>query len=80
MNINKLRNIEFVTSSGERVYALRKAIGLTLEQFTFAMDVEISQVHRIEKGKVNPTLTTLIALAEGLDLPLSKLTEMPFNK
>ena len=53
--------------------SLRISKGLTLEQLAFEADIEISQVHRVEKGKINPTLTTLVALAKGLDITLAEL-------
>jgi len=46
---------------------------MTLEQLAFEADIELSQVHRVEKGKINPTLTTLMALAKGLDITLAEL-------
>ena len=52
---------------------LRLQKGLTLEQLAFEADIELSQVHRAEKGKINPTLTTLIALAKGLGITLTEL-------
>ena len=52
---------------------LRLQKGLTLEQLAFEADIELSQVHRAEKGKINPTLTTLIALAQGLGITLTEL-------
>ena len=44
-----------------------------VEQLAIEADMEISQVHRIEKGKINPTLTTLNALAKGLGITLVEL-------
>ena len=46
---------------------------ITLEQLAFEADIELSQVHRVEIGKINPTLTTLIALAKGLGITLAEL-------
>jgi transcriptional regulator with XRE-family HTH domain len=46
---------------------------LTRQELAFEADIELSQVHRVEKGKINPTLTTLMALAKGLGIPLSEL-------
>lgn len=71
--INNLRNQETLTKFGDRLKTLRVTKGLTLEQLAFEADVELSQVHRVEKGKINPTLTTLVALAKGLGITLSEL-------
>ena len=71
--MNNLRNQETLEQFGEKLKTFRTAKGLTLEQLAFEADIELSQVHRVEKGKINPTLTTLIALAKGLDITLAEL-------
>lgn len=71
--MNNLRNQEILTKFGDKLKDLRKSKGLTLQELAIEADIEISQVHRIEKGKINPTLTTLTALAKGLDVPLVEL-------
>jgi transcriptional regulator with XRE-family HTH domain len=71
--MNNLRNQEALDKFGGKLNALRTAKGLTLEQLAFEADIEISQVHRVEKGKINPTLTTLIALSKGLGISLADL-------
>lgn len=71
--MNNLRNQKTLELFGERLKQLRHKTGLTLEQLAFEADIELSQVHRVEKGKINPTLTTLIALAKGLGIPLAEL-------
>lgn len=71
--MNNLRNQETLTKFGDRLKTLRVTKGLTLEQLAFEADVELSQVHRVEKGKINPTLTTLVAFAKGLGITLSEL-------
>jgi transcriptional regulator with XRE-family HTH domain len=71
--MNNLRNQETLSKFGERLKTLRLTKGLTLEQLAFEADIELSQVHRVEKGKINPTLTTLIALAKGLGITLAEL-------
>lgn len=71
--MNKLRNTDILLKFGMRLNSLRKSQNLTLEQLAFAAEIEISQVHRIEKGKINPSLTTMIALAKGLNIRLPEL-------
>lgn len=71
--MNKLRNEETHLQFGEKLKTLRTAKGLTLEQLAFEAEMEISQVHRVEKGKINPTLTTLTALASGLGITIAEL-------
>lgn len=54
---------------------LRKEQGLSIRQLAAASGLEYSQVQRIEKAKVNIAFTTLIALAQGLEISVSDLLE-----
>lgn len=71
--MNNLRDKKVLEQFGQKQKGLRLQKGLTLEQLAFEADIELSQVHRAEKGKINPTLTTLIALAKGLGMTLTEL-------
>jgi transcriptional regulator with XRE-family HTH domain len=71
--MNNLRDKYTLDNFGARLKELRLKKGMTLEQLAFEADIELSQVHRVEKGKINPTLTTLMALAKGLDITLAEL-------
>ncbi len=71
--MNNLRDKELLIKFGERLKTIRNEHNMTLEQLAFASDIEISQVHRIEKGSINPTLSTLSALAKGLEMSIAEL-------
>ncbi|MBL0883790.1 MAG: helix-turn-helix transcriptional regulator [Chitinophagaceae bacterium] len=58
---------------GEHLTKLRKERELSIHQLAQVCDLEYSHVQRIEKGKVNIALTTLAALAQGLDMSLEEL-------
>ena len=73
---NKLRNTEQLIKLGERLKMLRTSKNLTLEALAFSVEVEISQIHRIEKGKINPTYTTLLAIAAGLEISIEELVKI----
>ena len=47
----------------------------TIEELANKADIEISQVHRIESGNINTTLSTLSALAKALSIPLKSLVD-----
>ncbi|MCB0741154.1 MAG: helix-turn-helix transcriptional regulator [Chitinophagaceae bacterium] len=59
---------------GTHLREIRKNKGLSLEALAYEADIELSQVYRIEKGLINPTLSTLNALAKGLGIRISELT------
>jgi transcriptional regulator with XRE-family HTH domain len=50
-----------------------KQRNLSLRKLAAASGLEYSQVQRITKGKVNLSLTTIIALCEGLEVSPSEL-------
>ena len=54
---------------------LRKERGLSIRQLAATSELEYSQIQRIEKGKVKFAFTTLVALAQGLDIDLHILLE-----
>lgn len=68
----------------ERKKLVMKAFGLHLKQIRENKDVSLrileqlsdvdhSQIHRIEKGISAPSIITLVALAEALDVSLQEL-------
>ncbi|MCA6438464.1 MAG: helix-turn-helix domain-containing protein [Sediminibacterium sp.] len=59
----------------ERLIKLRTEKGMSIRQLSAAADLEYSQVQRIEKGKVNFAFSTLIALAQGLDMEVEDLVK-----
>ena len=71
--MNNTRDTDLLIRFGHHLAVLRKSKKLSLEKLAFEADVEISQIHRIEKGKINPTLSTLNLLAQALEIPLRDL-------
>jgi transcriptional regulator with XRE-family HTH domain len=55
---------------------LRTLRGLSQEGLANEADVPISQVGRIERGEINPTLSTLNALAEAFKMSLHDFLKM----
>lgn len=68
-----IKNQKLLTALGNHVRKLRQAKGMTLEELAYECDIELSQVHRIEKGKTNLSLSTLDAIAKGLEIPIGEL-------
>jgi transcriptional regulator with XRE-family HTH domain len=71
--MNNTRDEKRLIEFGHQIRKLRQAKKLTLEALAFEAEIEISQVHRIEKGKINPTLTTILLLADALKVSPTKL-------
>jgi transcriptional regulator with XRE-family HTH domain len=78
MNEGKARALDVVeeVSSGrlgERVRALRRARGLTLDLLAERSGVSRAMISKLERGEKNPTLVLAAKVAEGLEVSLSQL-------
>jgi transcriptional regulator with XRE-family HTH domain len=58
-----------------RLTSLREKQGISIRELASRSNLEYSQVQRIEKGKVNFAYSTLLALAEGLNISPSELLD-----
>lgn len=59
---------------------LRKKKGLSQRELSSRCDVDYGKISKIENNKANLTLTTLIELAEGLDVHPKDLLNINFSK
>ncbi len=58
------------TSKQLRLKEVRKSRGLTQAELARRIGTTAQNVQRIERGERNPTVTTLIRIADALDLEL----------
>ncbi len=58
---------------GENLRRLREEKGLSLRELSYACKIDNSKISKIEQGKINITITTLIDLASALELHPSAL-------
>lgn len=66
---------KILTRFATNLTKLRQAKGLSIRQLAAASGLEYSQIQRIEKGKVNLAFTTLVALAQGLEVDVFVLLQ-----
>lgn len=71
--MNNLRDDEFLLRVGGRIRELREKRGMSMDDLGAECGIERNTVFRIEKGKVNTTVSTLKAIAEGLGVSVSEL-------
>lgn len=64
-----------VGAIGPKVRALRLERGLTLQQLAQAADVATASVHKVERGDMVPTVTTLLKIASALGAPVRYFVE-----
>lgn len=65
---------------GERVNALRVALGLSQEDFAGRVGLDRTYVSGIERGLRNPTLLVLLRLAQALEVSVTELLEEPSSR
>ncbi len=58
---------------GERISKLRRSKGMTLEKLAYEMGISKGNLSDIENGKKDPRFSTLVAIAEGLEVSVSTL-------
>lgn len=58
---------------GKNLEVLRKARELSTREFAYLADISHSSVGRLENGETNPSLTTLLKLAEALGVDVTVL-------
>lgn len=71
--MNNTRDEAVLKAFGKHLREVRDARDLSLRKLSEKTGVDFSQIHRIEKGESNPTLTMLLKLAEGLEVNPSEL-------
>lgn len=65
---------------GNRIREARKRSGLTMKQLADAVGVSYLTIHRIENGKVSPSVSLLTEIALSLNEPITKFFEQGKNQ
>lgn len=73
--VNNLRNEKFMVAFGKNLKKLRLQKKLSREMLSAYSDVEVMQIYRIENGIINTTISTVYALAAGLEVHPKKLMD-----
>lgn len=64
--MENLDEISFLKAFGKNLKNLRREKGLTQEQLANDLDIEISQISRIERGVINTSIGNVNAIAKVL--------------
>lgn len=64
-----------VEAIGPKVRDLRLQAGLSLQQLARRADVSAASVHKVERGDMVPTITTLLKLAAALERPIGHFVD-----
>ncbi|MHB1921742.1 MAG: helix-turn-helix domain-containing protein [Chitinophagaceae bacterium] len=76
--MTKIRNQRFINAFGKNIKKLRLERKYSRERLAAYAEIEVMQIYRIETGKTNTTISTLLAIARALDLPPEKLFQFEF--
>lgn len=64
-----------VSAIGPRVREQRRIHGFSLQQTAVLAGVSAASIHKVERGDMVPTITTLLKLASAFGLPLSSFVD-----
>ncbi len=74
------RNEKFIKEFGKRLRLIRKEKGLSQETLAHLSDLELSQINRIELGKINTSLSHVAAICDALEIQPKHLFEFDLPK
>ena len=69
------RDKKTIKAFGKNLKKIRLESGLSQEELNFRSELSKNMVGMIERGEVNPTLTTIDVLAKGLGVSVKKLMD-----
>lgn len=75
----KERDKKRLKKFGQHLKRLREARGISMRDLAARCDIDYAKISKLENNKANVTLTTLIELAEGLEIHLSELLDVDFS-
>lgn len=64
---------EAVRAFAIQLKTLREKKGMSQQMLSDAAEIALSQIGRIETAQINPTISTLVRLAEALEIELNEL-------
>ena len=71
--MTKVRDEFIIKSVGENIRQIRISKSLSQEEVAYAADIPINQIGRIERGEINPTISTLYVISKALNTSLASI-------
>ncbi len=75
INVINNRDKKTISAFGKHLRKLRLEKGFSQEELNFRTELSKNMIGMIERGEVNPTLTTIECLANGLGITKKKLLD-----
>lgn len=67
---------DYISKLGRRIKKLRTDRGLTYTEVSVRCGIDEGNIRRLERGDTNPTITTLLKIADGIGVKLSELIDI----
>lgn len=64
---------DFIKKLGKSIVAIRQTKGIKQKELSDLLDMDDGSLRRIESGRTNPTTTTLLKVANALEITVSEL-------
>ena len=74
-----VKNKDYLIALGNHIRQIRLALNLSQAKVSYLSDVGFNQVGRIERGEVNVTASTLLALGNALEKHPSELLDFDYK-
>jgi transcriptional regulator with XRE-family HTH domain len=74
--VQSVKDKRFLKKLGNHIRALRKERNMSQLDLAVKINNYAEQIGRIERGELNSSICTLNQIADGLGVPLSKLTDI----
>jgi len=78
--VNNKRNEVYLKAFGEHLRLVRKQKKFSQEDLALEADITFSQIGRIERGIINPTISTILVIAQALDVHPKTLFDFEFKE
>ena len=76
----KIKDEEYLQAFGSHLRKIRKSKGLSQEKLAYKADLSLSQIGRIERGEINPTICTIKVIAEALEVKITIMYDFQLVK
>ena len=70
---------DFVEKLGDRIVEIRQEKKIKQIELSDFLDMDDGSLRRIESGRTNPTITTLLSIAKALKVSVADLFDFPMK-
>lgn len=77
--MTKVRNEKYLKALGKHVRKTRRAAGMSQEELSLSSEVSLPQITRIERGTINPSVSTIYALAKAMNIHPREMYDFEFK-